>query len=172
MKYALIKDNSVVNVILADEAFVTGIASQYDHIEALDTPLEQSLGVGVGWGWDGGFVPPVAPPAPIPEPTPPPVWEWYIDIGPFVDRFGVKSLALDTSTDPIVQTFSKDLSRRKWINLQDPRVSMTLGYLTGVTVPGIGTIAAPILTPAEVTDILTAPVTPEENLALRKQYFP
>ena len=106
------------------------------------------------------------------ETTPPPVWEWYIDIGPFVDRFGTKSLALDTSTDPIVQAFSKDLSRRKWINLQDPRVSMTLGYLAGVTVPGIGTIAAPILTPAEVTDILTAPVTPEENLALRKQYFP
>ena len=171
MKYALIKNNTVVNVIIADSGFIQTIQQEYDHIEALDTELEQSLGVGVGWGWDGSFTPPVAPETPSPEPVEPPVYEWYIDIGPFVDRLGTKSLAVDTSTDPIVQAFSKDLARRKWVNLQDPRVASTLGYLAGDTLPGIGTISSPILTSQEVTDVLTTPVEPEENLALRKQYF-
>ena len=171
MKYALIKENTVVNVILADETFIAGIANQYDHVEAIDTALEQSLGVGVGWGWDGSFTPPVAPETPPPEPVEPPVWEWYIDIGPFVDRLGDKRIVVDTSTDPVVQAFSKDLTRRKWVNLQDPRVASTLGYLAGDTLPGIGAISSPILTTQEVTDILTTPVEPEENLALRKQYF-
>jgi len=107
----------------------------------------------------------------LPQEPAEPEWAWYLDIGPFTDRFGSKAYAVDNSTDPFVQSFNRDLSRRKWVNLRDPRVAVALNYLAGVAVPGIGTIAAPILTAAEVTAMLNTPVAPEENLALRKLYF-
>lgn len=73
MQYALIKSDStglghVHNVIVADAEFIAHIASEWDHIEALDTLHEQGLGVGIGWGFDlvaGEFIAP--PPAAVPE---------------------------------------------------------------------------------------------------------
>lgn len=101
-----------------------------------------------------------------------PAWTWLIDIGPFVDRLGSKRFAIEQSTDPFVMSFRHDVdTRRKWIDLQDPRVAGALMYCAGQPVAGVGTIAAPILTEAEVTAVLTTPVTPEENMALRKLYF-
>lgn len=105
----------------------------------------------------------VAPPA---DPC-----EWLLDIGPFTDRFGSKKWAVDMSADPFVQAFNRDLNRRKWVDLQDERVAVALNYMAGHTIPGIGTIAAAILTDAEVATFLTTPVVAEENLALRKLYF-
>ncbi|KQM78920.1 hypothetical protein [Xylophilus sp. Leaf220] len=76
MKYALINGAQVANVIVVEEgeegaAFLAAIASEWDHIEPLDTPHEQGLGVGIGWGWaDGAFVAPAAAePAPVVRPT-------------------------------------------------------------------------------------------------------
>lgn len=108
----------------------------------------------------------VEPEAPEPE------WAWMLDIAPFADRFGVKRYAVEQSTDPFVVSFQRDVDmRRKWIDLKDPRVAAALYYLAGQPIPGIGTIAAPILTVEEVQTILTTPVAPMENLALRKLYF-
>lgn len=107
-----------------------------------------------------------------PVPAPPDPAEWLMDIGPFVDRLGAKRFVIEQSTDPFVMSFQHDVdTRRKWIDLQDPRVAQQLGYLAGHEVPGIGTIASPILTDAEVAQVLTTPVQPQENLALRKLYF-
>lgn len=58
MYYALIKNGTVQKVIVADESFVAVIRSEWDHI----VPTTQ--GAGIGWTWDGGFVP---PPEPEPE---------------------------------------------------------------------------------------------------------
>lgn len=66
MQYALIKSDStglgrVHNVIVADAEFIEHIATEWDHIEALDTLHEQGLGVGIGWGYDlaaGAFIAP------------------------------------------------------------------------------------------------------------------
>lgn len=52
MKYALIKDGAVSNVIEADADFLSIIEPDWDHIEPLDTPHEQGLGVGIGWGYE------------------------------------------------------------------------------------------------------------------------
>lgn len=68
MKYALIKNGIVQNVIEADVDFVTRIADEWDHIEPLDTPHEQGLGVGIGWGYDaatGIFTDPIPPAEPV-----------------------------------------------------------------------------------------------------------
>ncbi len=66
MRYALIENNKVKNVILADEEFILNMTETYQHIEALDN---QPLGdkISTGWGWDpSGFTEPPAPPvAPV-----------------------------------------------------------------------------------------------------------
>lgn len=88
--------------------------------------------------------------------------EWLIDIGPFFDRFGAAKMAVLTSTDPGVKAILADTQVRKWIDLQRADVAQSVAY--------IGTVVAAV-TPALQTAILTTPVSPEENLALRKLYF-
>lgn len=106
-----------------------------------------------------------APPAPEPE------WAWYMDLGPFADRLGAASVAIDLSTEQGVVVIRNDFSRRKWIDLKDPRVIAALWYLAGQPHPVLGTLAAPLLTAAAVTTILSTPVPLKDNLALRKLYF-
>ena len=62
MRYALIKNNKVENIIVADESFINSIKSDYDHIEKVD-----AVQVGPGWGYDlttKTFKEPTPPPAP------------------------------------------------------------------------------------------------------------
>ena len=161
MEYALIKNGQVENVIVADETFVQMIASEWDHIERIDTPAERALGVGIGWAWDGSnFVAPPTPPAPEPEPPKP--YATFIDIGPFYDRFGAAKMAVLTSTDPGVKAIIADLNIRKWVDLARPDVAQALQY--------VGSVVSAV-TPALQATILTTPISAEENLALRKLYF-
>ena len=163
MEYALIKSGSVQNVIVADEVFIAAIASEWEHIERIDTPAERALGVGMGWGWDGtNFVAPAPPPAPEIAPAAAPPWEWLIDIGPFFDRFGAAKMAVLTSADPGVQAILKDTQIRKWLDLKLPEVAQSVAYV-GTKVPAV--------TAELQAAILNAPVAPDENLALRKLYF-
>ena len=60
MHYALIKNGTVQNIIVADESFVSLIRSEWDHIAPAGD------GVGIGWGWDNGFIAPPEPPI-VPE---------------------------------------------------------------------------------------------------------
>ena len=109
-----------------------------------------------------------------PEPPAPtaPEWGWYIDHGPFTDRLGAAAtFAIDTSPDSAFAAIRADFSRRKWIDLKDPRVIAIAGYLAGQPMPGIGVLAAPLLTPEQATAVLDTPVAEYENLALRKLYF-
>lgn len=106
---------------------------------------------------NGQFVAPPEPPAP-----PPPVYEWYIDIGPFFDRFGATKMAVLTSADAGVRALITDLQVRKWVDLKLTEVAQGLAY--------IGTVV-PSVTPALQQTILTTPVLDTENLALRRVYF-
>ena len=158
--FALIKNGTVQNVIVADEAFIASITSKWDHIECIDTPTERALGVGIGCGWDGSSF--VVPSPPTTEPQPTPVWEWFIDIGPFFDRFGAAKMAVLTSTDVGVQAILKDTQVRKWLDLKLPEIASAVAY--------IGT-KVPALTAELQQSILNTPVEEKENLALRKLYF-
>ncbi len=102
-------------------------------------------------------LPPAAAAAPESNPT-----QWFIDVGPFYDRFGAAKMAVLTSTDAGVKAIMADVQIRKWIDLQRADVASSLAY--------IGSVVA-ALTPAIQAAILTTPVTAEENLALRKLYF-
>ena len=102
----------------------------------------------------------LVPDAPIQEPAPP--WEWFIDIGPFFDRFGAAKMAVLTSADPGVQAILKDTQIRKWLDLKLPEVAQSVAYI-GTKVP---TVSAELQ-----SAILNTPVGVEENLALRKLYY-
>lgn len=70
IRYALIKNGIVENVIIADAEFVATIADQWDHIELLDTPEEQKVS-GTGWSYDavnGAFSAPPAESVTAPAP--------------------------------------------------------------------------------------------------------
>lgn len=91
-----------------------------------------------------------------------PVWTWYIDIGPFFDRFGAAKMAVLTSSDVGVKAILADTQVRKWIDLKRPDVTQSIAYIASVV---------PSLT-AELQDsILNTAVSSEENLALRRMFF-
>ena len=89
--------------------------------------------------------------------------EWLIDVGPFFDRFGPAKMAVLAHPDALVQALVKDLQVRRWIDLERADVGQGIDLLIS---KGITDMNA-----ARKTAILTTPVAPEENLALRKTYF-
>lgn len=88
--------------------------------------------------------------------------QWFIDIGPFYDRFGSAKMAVLTSADATVKAILSDVSIRKWIDLKRSDVALSLAYIGSVV---------PALTSTLQTAILTTPVTADENRATRKSYF-
>lgn len=124
--------NSTGNIILADQAFMDAQHAGDYTLLPDDAPV-------------------------VVDPT-----AWFIDIGPFMDRFVTAKMAVLTSADVNVKAIIQDMMARKWIDLQRADVATSLGY--------IGSVVA-ALTPALQTAILTAPVSAEENRALRKLYF-
>ena len=133
--YEILNNEDVSNVILADENFMLE-----------NYPLGNYREV---------------PNVPAPEPTAP-IWQWYIDIGPFFDRFKTAKMAVLTSSDVGVQAILKDTQVRQWIDLKHPDVAYSIAY--------IGT-KVPALTAELQSAILNTPVAETENLALRKLYF-
>ena len=109
---------------------------------------------------------------PLP-PAAPSVYQWYLDIGDFFDRFGEAQMPALLSTDPTVQALIKNIQSRKWVDLQRADVAAALDYMAGVTVRGLGTISTPIagMTAALVTSILTTQPAAHEQFALVKMYF-
>lgn len=119
---------------------------------AVNSPDWQAF---LNWQAAGGVLDPVV--------TTPPVYQWYIDIGPFFDRFGSAKMAVLTSTDTTVAAIVEDVKIRKWIDLQKPAVAQGINALISLGVSGV--------TAALRDSILTTPVLPEEQSAVVKMYF-
>ena len=133
--YEILENQEVTNTIIADENFMLE-----------NYPLDNYIEV---------------PSVPTPEPSEP-VWQWYIDIGPFFDRFGSAKMQVLTSSDPGIQAILKDIQVRKWVDLKIPEVSQSLVYVAS---------KIPSVTQEIQESILNTPVADGENLALRKLYF-
>lgn len=144
---------------------VTETAGQIDAPDMIALASFDTSVMGKRYTEQGDWEDVPAPPAPEPE------WAWYMDLGPFADRLGSASVAIDLSTEQGVVVIRNDFSRRKWIDLKDPRVIAALWYLAGQPHPLLGTISTPLLTPDAVAIILNTPVPLKDNLALRKLYF-
>ena len=99
---------------------------------------------------------------PEPPAPPAPVWEWYIDIGPFFDRFGAAKMPVLTSADIGVQAIIKDTQVRKWLDLRLPEIEQSVQYIAS---------KVPELTAELQHQIVNTKPADHENLALRKLYF-
>ena len=133
--YEILENQEAINTIIADENFVLE-----------NYPLGNYREV---------------PSAPTPEPSAP-VWQWYIDVGPFFDRFGSVKMQVLTSSDVGVQAILKDIQVRKWLDLKLSEVQQSLIYVAS---------KVPEVTEELQDYILNTPVADHENLALRKLYF-
>lgn len=90
-------------------------------------------------------------------------YQWYIDVGPFFDRFGAAKMAVLTSSNPIVRAIVQDVSIRKWVDLSRPDVAAGIDAIIALGVPGVD---------AELKNtILTSPVLCNENSAVRTQFY-
>lgn len=154
MRYAVIKNGEVKNVILADQEFIDEMSRNDSSLSGVQ--LAEDSPVSIGYLYNGtDFAAPV--PVVVDNPT-----TWLIDVGPFMDRFGAAKMAVLTSTDTTVRAILQDMFARKWLDLKRADVGTAIDAIRA---------AVPAVTAAMKTAILTTPVQPEENLALRRLYF-
>ena len=146
--WALVGPTGIVFTVVAqaDEPAVPGFASVPVLAGATVSP-------GDTYADGAGFSP-----APAADPA-----AWLIDVGPFFDRFGMAKMALLMSSNATVKALVADLQVRKWVDLRRPDVAAGLDALIQIGVPGVNA--------ALKAAILETPVTPDENLALRVQFF-
>jgi hypothetical protein len=146
-----------------DEVVSIGIAD-------VDAPVDSTK----LWNWNGIYwvglplnysVPATVNRSPVyvtPEEPLKTIYDWYIDVGPYYDRFSYAKMAVLTSTDMGIQAIIKDSQVRKWIDLKRPDVAASLEYIGS---------KIPLVSAALKKSILTTHVSSDENLVLRKLYF-
>lgn len=160
MEYALIKNNKVENVIVADPDFIQNIFLDWDHIEPLDTLHEQGLGVGVGWSWNEieGFIAPVIT---EPEPEPIPVVDtWKITKLAFKNRFPRNkwiAAKIASANNPVLSDFFETFELSTFIDLQRQDTISSVNTLKDVSTP-----ESFRLTQEEVDAVLLVPAQPDE----------
>ena len=128
------KITSTGNTIIADQAFMSAqYPGNYTLVPEVAAPV-------------------VAPPVVV-DP-----YQWLIDLGPYMDRFGAAKMAVLSSADTTVKAIIQDMMARKYVDLKRADVAQGLAAI-GALVPSV--------TPALQTAILTTPVTLTENVWLR-----
>lgn len=154
MEYALIKNVSVQNVIVAEPDFIQQIQAEYDHIEPLDTLHEQGLGVSVGWEYINGTF--IAPPQPEVQPV---EFGTKITQLAFLNRFtDAEAIAIDLASQgasveaAAMRRYQKKVDAATYIDLsrQDTRDGV-------LALESIGLLAE-----GRATEILDTAVQPEE----------
>lgn len=90
-------------------------------------------------------------------------YDWYLDIGPFFDRFGSAKMAILMSTNPLVKAIVTDCMIRKWIDLKNPATAAGFDALMSVGIAGVDA--------ALKAAVLNTPVTAAERSAVVRNYF-
>lgn len=153
MQYALINNNKVENIIVADQEFIDAISDQYQHIESLDQPGELNIGVGWSWSQNGGFS------APTPEPEPNQPSPKKITQLAFISRFtDAEAIALDlasigsTVEAASIRRYMQKINVATFIDLEREDTIAGVNQLEAVGLIGVGRASV----------ILTAPITEQE----------
>lgn len=154
MQYALINNNKVENIIVADQEFIDAISDhQYQHIESLDQPGELNIGVGWSWSQNGGFS------APTPEPEPNQPSPKKITQLAFISRFtDAEAIALDlasigsTVEAASIRRYMQKVNAATFIDLEREDTIAGVNQLEAVGLIGVGRASV----------ILTAPITEQE----------
>lgn len=93
--------------------------------------------------------------------APPPMWAdpaldpryWWLDVGPFFDRFGAKSLSITSSADAQVQGIVTLCMPRQYIDLKRADLPAMLDVL----------VAKSLITAGEKAAVLAGPTTDYER---------
>jgi len=89
---------------------------------------------------------------------------FYVDVGPFFDRFGAAQLAALKSTDPDLAAFVRSCENRKWIWTKHPFVGQGIDRAIALGIAGVDAAAK--------AAIQNTPARWSEQSALIKLYFP
>lgn len=159
MKHVFGKDGVVVSMVVVNQGGVVPSSTIAGAIEYL---LPDDSPVNIGWlcSVDENGAPSFSEPPPLPPAEDPA--EWLIDVGQFFDRFKDAKMDVLMSDNATVRAIVEDAKVRKWIDLQDPSVGFSISILASII---------PSVTQDLKAEILTTPVAPRENLAVRKLYF-
>ena len=108
-------------------------------------------------------LPYLAPPAPVEPEADPRLW--WVDVGPFYDRFGTDALAIAASDHGACKAVQTLTGVRKYIDLRDPRVAAMIDMLIATAQPAAQPWApgSGPMTPAKKAAILTTPTTEYER---------
>lgn len=118
--------------------------------------------------WSGSqwlMLPYVQPPAELdPQPVEDPRL-WWVDVGPFYDRFGVDALAIAASDHGACKAVQTLTGVRKYIDLRDPRVANMIDMLIATAQPAAQPWApgSGPMTADKKAAILTTPTTEYER---------
>ncbi|MBU1352090.1 MAG: hypothetical protein KKB95_09375 [Gammaproteobacteria bacterium] len=114
---------------------------------------------GVAWVYAAYEVPPETEP-PVEDPR-----IWWMDVGPFYDRFGPDAVAIASSDHGACKAVQTLTGVRKYIDLRDPRVATMIDMLIATAqptaqpwAPGSGP-----MTPEKKAVILTTPTVEYER---------
>lgn len=135
MRYEIIENAVVVNTIMADEAFTLANFAEGTYRAVPEPPAE-------------------------PDPR-----LWWLDVGPFYDRFGADAIAIaagDNGACKAVQTLT---GVRKYVDLKDPRIGQMIDMLIATAQPAAQPWApgSGPMTVEKKEAILTTPTTEYER---------
>lgn len=90
---------------------------------------------------------------------------WWVDVGPFYDRFGPDALAIAASDNGECKAVQTLTGVRKYIDLKDPRVAQMIDMLIAVQQPAPAAFApgSGPMTEAKKAAILNTPTTEVER---------
>ena len=88
---------------------------------------------------------------------------YYVDVGPFFDRFGSAQLNVLMSTNSVVKAWIESVKVRKWVDVKHPLVAQGIDAIISAGVSGVD---------AALKDaIINTPASHAEQAALLKLYF-
>lgn len=160
MHYALIKNNRVENIIIADAEFIRSLPD-YTAI-----PLDDNhQRVQIGWEYYNDFTPPpTTPNTPddftFEEERNP--WDNLLDVDAYIQRFGTVKTALLTSDNIHVRAHLAELQFKPWVDVSDTMIKDALDLLATVM---------PELTEDIIANILSTNIADSEQRILRQRYY-
>lgn len=89
---------------------------------------------------------------------------FYVDVGPFFDRFEASVMAVLTTTDPAIKAWITNVNIRKWIWTKHPSIGQAIDAMIALGIPGVDA--------AMKARIQNTPARWSEQSALIKLYFP
>ena len=146
-----------------DGGIVTSVTQMAEAIEAPNLIAIQELDAGLMGqrhnDQTGEFEPVPVPPA---EPDP---RIWWMDVGPFYDRFGADAIAIAASDNGACKAVQTLTGVRKYVDLKDPRIGQMIDMLIATAQPAAQPWApgSGPMTVEKKEAILTTPTTEYER---------